>query len=308
MDEILAKVIVFFIFTALIPFALTISKIFIRIGWQRRLAILLNLVVWGYEIFFFVVACEGVPHLSIHFGGGLGDLLYFFVLVLLIPAHIIILCILTYKALPVDWFVIFAPLAPVCLLLAGMHLSAARGNEENGYMIAGNCAGLYYDADAHYERLLRQRELEEAEKPKKPEFATQFESYLYDAEHGYLKAQNHVARCYALGDGVEQNDSLAIKWYRLAAEGGYAVSQVNLGACYYNGSCGFEVDYTEAVKWFRKAAEQGDDYAQYLMGRCYGNGKGVEQDDEEAFKWLRLAARQGNEQAQELLRENKQKW
>ena len=102
-------------------------------------------------------------------------------------------------------------------------------------MTRGNNTGLYYDAEAYRQLRLHKRELEEAAKPKKPEFATQFESYLYDAEHGDLWAQNHIGRCYALGDGVEQNDSLAIKWYRLAAEGGYDMGQRNLGVCYYKG-------------------------------------------------------------------------
>ena len=278
----------------------------LKLGWKQRLWIVLNLLMWAYELFFTIVICDGVEGLNVHFGSGLGDLLYVFTLMGMALLHIVLLAIFTYNHLHTFFFVVLMCMPVFPLML--MHLNAARGNEENGYMISGNHAGLYYNSQAQYEQRMREREAEEAKKPKKPEFATQFVSYLYDAEHGEGKAQNHIGRCYALGDGVEQNDSLAIKWYRLAAEGGYDMGQRNLGVCYYKGLCGLDVDYTEAVKWLRKAAEQGNDDAQYLMGCCYKDGKGVEQNDEEAFRWLRLAARQEHEGAQKLLRENKQVW
>lgn len=278
----------------------------LKLGWKQRLWIVLNLLMWAYEFFFMVVVCEGVENLRVDFGGGLGDLFYIFMLTGVVLLHIVLLAICTYKHLQSVYFIILVcmPILP----LAKMHWDAARGNEANGYMTGGNSTGLYYDAEDYRQQRLHQRELEEAAKPKKPEFATQFESYLYDAEHGDLWAQNHIARCYALGDGIEQNDSLAIKWYRVAAEGGYDMSQRNLGVCYYKGLCGLDVDYAEAVKWLCKAAEQGNDDAQYLMGCCYKNGKGVEQNEEEAFRWLQLAARQEHKQAQKLLREDKQMW
>lgn len=278
----------------------------LKLGWQQRLWIVLNLLMWAYELFFTIVICDGVEGLNVHFGGGLGDLLYVFILVGMALLHIVLLTIFTYKHLQTIFFIVLMcmPVFPLTL----MHLNAARGNEENNYMISGNYAGLYYNNKARYELRMREWEAEEAKKPKKPEFATEFESRLYDAEHGDLWAQNHIGRCYALGDGVERNDSLAIKWYRLAAEGGYDMSQRNLGVCYYKGVCGLDVDYIEAVKWLRKAAEQGNDDAQYLMGCCYKEGKGVEQNEEEAFRWLRLAARQEHEGAQKLLREHKQVW
>lgn len=293
-------------FAALVPFLLLLSQLFERMPWRRRLAMLFNLVVWGYEIFFLAAVCGALPHASVHFGGGLGDLLFVFLLAGLILGHIIVLSVMAYK-ISIPWlFLIPAGLA--LLLLLQMHLTAARGNEENGYMTAGNCTGLYYDAESRYQEMLRKREREEAARPKKPEFATEFESYLYDAEHGDPWAQNHVAGCYGLGDGVEQNDSLAVMWCRRSAESGYAMGQRNLGVNYYYGLHGLAVDYAEAVKWLRPAAESGIDDAQYLMGLCYAEGRGVEQDEEESFRWLRLAAEQGQTQAQKALNEKGQGW
>ncbi|WP_295388321.1 tetratricopeptide repeat protein, partial [Thiolapillus sp.] len=61
---------------------------------------------------------------------------------------------------------------------------------------------------------------------------------------------------YAEGQGVRQDLKEAVKWYRRAAEQGYALAQYNLGVIYNNGQ-GVQQDKKEAVKWFRKAAEQG---------------------------------------------------
>ena len=59
-----------------------------------------------------------------------------------------------------------------------------------------------------------------------------------------------------------------MKWYRKAAEQGFAEAQYNLGVCYYHG-LGVEPDYSEAVKWWRQAAEQGHAEAQNNLGDCY---------------------------------------
>jgi uncharacterized protein len=62
---------------------------------------------------------------------------------------------------------------------------------------------------------------------------------------------------YKNGNGVVQDYAEAVKWYRLAAEQGYADAQYNLGLMYDYGN-GVVQDYAEAVKWYRLAAEQGN--------------------------------------------------
>lgn len=58
---------------------------------------------------------------------------------------------------------------------------------------------------------------------------------------------------------------------------------------YANGQ-GVPQDYTEAVKWFRLAAEQGDTFAQFILGLMYEQGKGVPQDYVLAHMWTNIAA------------------
>ena len=57
-------------------------------------------------------------------------------------------------------------------------------------------------------------------------------------------------------------------------------------------------DDTEALKWFRMAADQGNPSAQYHLGGMYDNGERVPKDEAEAVKWWRKAADQGHDAAQ----------
>jgi uncharacterized protein len=56
-------------------------------------------------------------------------------------------------------------------------------------------------------------------------------------------------------------------------------------------------DDAEAVKWYRKAAEQGYANAQFNLGLMYLNGEGVPEDNVFAYMWFNLAAAQGDEDA-----------
>ena len=57
---------------------------------------------------------------------------------------------------------------------------------------------------------------------------------------------------YANGEGAPQDNVIAVKWYRKAAEQGYADAQYNLGFMYANGD-GVPEDDATAVKWYTKA-------------------------------------------------------
>ena len=98
----------------------------------------------------------------------------------------------------------------------------------------------------------------------------------------------------------KENYSEAVKWYRKAAEQGYAIAQTDLADMYVIGK-GVSQDDSEAVKWYRKAAEQGYAIAQFNLAKRYHFGEGVPKDASEAVKWLRKAAEQGNASAQNNL-------
>ena len=74
------------------------------------------------------------------------------------------------------------------------------------------------------------------------------------------------------------------------------MAQYDLGNMYNFGN-GVPEDDTEAVKWYRKAAEQGKVEAQFNLGMMYYYGHGVPEDYVESYMWLNLAAAQGTEEA-----------
>ncbi|MBQ2615325.1 MAG: sel1 repeat family protein [Synergistaceae bacterium] len=126
---------------------------------------------------------------------------------------------------------------------------------------------------------------------------TRFEIVKPLAEQGNAKAQYIMGCICYQGEGVTQDKSGAVEWFRKAAEQGHAVAQFNLGVFYEDGK-DITQDYEEAVKWYRKSAEQGDARAQNSLGIMYKKGKGVIQDWVEAVRWFRKAAGQGNAMAQ----------
>jgi TPR repeat protein len=85
----------------------------------------------------------------------------------------------------------------------------------------------------------------------------------------------------------------AIKWYQMAAKGGSAAAQFELGLAYTLGA-GVPQDTRQAMLWCTKAAEQGDTDAQLYLGLSYAVGRRVSQDFSQAVKWLTKAAEQNN--------------
>lgn len=85
------------------------------------------------------------------------------------------------------------------------------------------------------------------------------------------------------------------------AEAGDAHAQDIVGG-WYELSIVRALDYAEAVKWYRLAADQGYAVAQFHLGRMYAEGKGVDQDRAQAAMWFRMAADQGYVDAKQRLK------
>ena len=61
---------------------------------------------------------------------------------------------------------------------------------------------------------------------------------------------------------MDVNYKKAIEWFEKAAEQGYADAQYNLGNIYENGSGGVDQSDSMAMRWYATAAAQGDTTAQ----------------------------------------------
>jgi TPR repeat protein len=99
-------------------------------------------------------------------------------------------------------------------------------------------------------------------------------------------------KAFSKGEGVAQNHPEAARYYRRAADRGYAPAQHQLGVAYAKG-WGVERNDEEAVIWYRKAAEQGLPEAQHDLGVRYILGLGTTKDITTGVEWYRKAAAQG---------------
>jgi TPR repeat protein len=118
------------------------------------------------------------------------------------------------------------------------------------------------------------------------------EWYRKAANQGHTRAMMNLVRLNAFGDGGE-----AMTMLKPLADAGDADAQYAVGLMYRRGQ-GVPQDYATAMTWYRKAAEQGHVKAQTGLGASYRKGHGVEQNDQLALKWTRLGAEQGNADAQ----------
>ena len=112
------------------------------------------------------------------------------------------------------------------------------------------------------------------------------------ASSGDARAQTSIGAMYEIGQGVAQDQTEAIKWYRLAAAQGEPWAQLNLGIRYQSGQ-GVTLDYAEAAKWYRLAAVQRNPVAQAMLGEMYAEGQGVARDYVRAYMWFNLGATSG---------------
>ena len=76
--------------------------------------------------------------------------------------------------------------------------------------------------------------------------------------------------CTTIGLRVSsQDDAESIKWYRLAAEQGLAMAQVQPRAQCTTIGEGVLKDDAEAVRWYRLSSDQGNATAQNNLGLSY---------------------------------------
>ncbi len=149
------------------------------------------------------------------------------------------------------------------------------------------------------------------------------------AEGGDSKAQFALAEMYLDAKGVAQSSAEAAKWYRRAADAGYATALGAMGLMSLTKAVGLARDdesavtfccdesktkkderiamvfgamekqqikdtaaLKEAAQWLQKGAQQGDSNAQFLYGYMAAGGIGMEKNLAEGVKWIRLAATQ----------------
>ena len=94
-----------------------------------------------------------------------------------------------------------------------------------------------------------------------------FDLYMVAAEHDYMKGYLYVAQSYMNGMGCERNYPEGMKWLEKAAEAGNPTAMYYLGAIYAEGEEGVKPDAKKAKKWFKQAADAGYAPAQAALER-----------------------------------------
>lgn len=123
-----------------------------------------------------------------------------------------------------------------------------------------------------------------------------FKWYELAAQQGLAEAQFALAFMWEQGQGTGQDYPEAVKWYAAAAEQGYALAQNSLGDMYFYGH-GVKQDYSMAVKWYTAAAHNKLTLAQNNLGYMYEKGYGIARDFQKAMFWYKTAAKHGNADA-----------
>ena len=108
------------------------------------------------------------------------------------------------------------------------------------------------------------------------------------ADNGHPEAQYRMAIMAQNVLGMVENELLAFKYMKSAAEAGMGLAQHGLGFMYMQGEC-VEKNAEKAIEWFLKAADQGFLGAMTTIGMMYREGNGVERDEEKAREWFRKA-------------------
>ena len=131
----------------------------------------------------------------------------------------------------------------------------------------------------------------------KVDFAEAYRWYKVAADKGYAPAQFNLGLAYELGRGLPADERQAFKYYLMSAEQGFAAAQFNVGNMYSAGR-GVGQDLFEANLWYKQAAEKGILEAQFNLGLAYEAGRGVKKDEIQAARWYKQAADRGFARAQ----------
>lgn len=113
-----------------------------------------------------------------------------------------------------------------------------------------------------------------------------------------------LAMKHIYGDGVEEDNVLALKLLTQAHDLGHAEATYNLGICYHYGY-GTAADLEKAFRLYLESAQGGYGKGMELVGRFYNQGIYVEKDRAQAELWLRRAMDSGDPEAAE---EAKKEW
>ena len=141
---------------------------------------------------------------------------------------------------------------------------------------------------------------EKGETPSGVDYDLCYKYYKMAADQGYALGENNVGFCYEKGYGVKQDFIKAVQWYEKAADKGNGLAAAN-AAHMYMAELGVAFDQIKVVKYTKMGAADGITQCMYNLGAFYLHGKYVERDVEKAQYYIELAAEKGHQLALNML-------
>ncbi len=126
------------------------------------------------------------------------------------------------------------------------------------------------------------------------------QAILIAAREGVLDAQALLGQILLDGQGIEQDQPLAVRWFGIAAQRGHLMARNMLGRCHEHG-WGCVADASVAAQHYRVGAEAGLDWAMYNYANLLATGRGVIEDQLQALALYRRAAELGHAKSMNLL-------
>ncbi|PKC09872.1 HCP-like protein [Rhizophagus irregularis] len=110
-------------------------------------------------------------------------------------------------------------------------------------------------------------------------------------------AQYYLGICFENGFGVNKIESIALYWYKKAADNNFAIAQYSIGNIYQFGTFDNR-DYNLAFYYYNLSAYNECSFGLYMLGYCYLKGIGISVDEKMAFNLFLKAANMENKVAQ----------
>ena len=126
------------------------------------------------------------------------------------------------------------------------------------------------------------------------------QAILLAAGEGEVEALALLGQILLDGQGIAQDQPLALRWFGIAAGRGHLMARNMLGRCHEHG-WGCAADASVAAQHYRIAAEAGLDWAMYNLANLLATGRGVTVDHQQALALYRRAAELGHAKSMNLL-------
>lgn len=120
------------------------------------------------------------------------------------------------------------------------------------------------------------------------------------ASQSNSQAQFRLGMMYYHGQGVPEDEKMAVYWLKNAASQGHVDAMFELGNAYLLGNQAAKLvadPDREAALWYFQAGSAGHAEAQYHLGLLFLAGKGVIESRKDASAWFKKAAAQGHPEA-----------